>query len=110
MTTQTLQQLKEDFRRQCEIYASELRPNCGSIYELYQRRLSAEIDGYLAGVTAVYQVELIAIARREFDYMTQDEIENEIRQDQENGICSHGIDRNCCPMGCGDICGDLDDF
>lgn len=106
MTTQTLEQITEDFRRQCERFASEQQPRCGLIYELYQRRLSADIDGYLAGVPAAFQDELIAVARREFDYLTQEEIADEIRQDRENGYCSHGIDRNCCPLGCGD----LDDY
>ncbi|MCA8567110.1 CcgAII protein [Escherichia coli] len=73
-------------------------PRCGLIYELYQRRLSADIDGYLAGVPAEYREELIAVARREFDYLTQDEIAEEIRQDRENDYCSHGIERNCCPL------------
>ncbi len=52
MTTQTLEQTLEDFRRQCESFAREQQPRCGLIYELYQRRLSAVIDGYLAGVPA----------------------------------------------------------
>lgn len=26
-----------------------------------------------------------------------------IRQNQEDGYCSHGLDPNCCPLGCGDI-------
>lgn len=103
MTTQTLEQITEDFRRQCDVFDREQQPRCGLIYELYQRRLSADIDGYLAGVPAEYRDELIAVARREFDYLTQDEIEEEIRQDSERGYCSHGIDRNCCPLGCGDI-------
>lgn len=80
MTTQTLEQITEDFRRQCDVFAREQQPRCGLIYELYQRRLSADIDGYLAGVPAEYRDELIAVARREFDYLTQDEIEEEIRQ------------------------------
>lgn len=78
MTTQTLEQTLEDFRRQCESFAREQQPRCGLIYELYQRRLSAVIDGYLAGVPAEYREELIAVARREFDYLTQDEIAEEI--------------------------------
>ncbi|ERO94086.1 hypothetical protein L454_05304 [Escherichia coli BIDMC 19C] len=63
MTTQTLEQTLEDFRRQCESFAREQQPRCGLIYELYQRRLSAVIDGYLAGVPAEYREELIAVAR-----------------------------------------------
>ncbi|HCQ8543606.1 TPA: CcgAII protein [Klebsiella pneumoniae] len=106
MTTQTLDQTLDDFRRQCERFASEQQALCGLIYELFQRRLSLDIENYLAGVPVEYRDELITVARREFDYITLDEVAEEIRQDLENGYCSHGIDRNCCPLGCGD----LDDY
>ncbi|MDQ9216281.1 CcgAII protein, partial [Escherichia coli] len=35
MTTQTLEQITEDFRRQCDVFAREQQPRCGLIYELY---------------------------------------------------------------------------
>ncbi|EPR4378957.1 CcgAII protein, partial [Escherichia coli] len=33
-------------------------------------------------------------------------IADEIRRDAEKGYCCHGFDRDCCPLGCGD----LDDY
>ncbi len=27
----------------------------------------------------------------------------EIRRDSERGYCCHGFDRDCCPLGCGDL-------
>ena len=71
MTTQTLSRLLKIFVASVRVLRANssplLRPE---IYELYQRRLrSAVIDGYLAGVPAEYREELIAVARREFDYL-----------------------------------------
>ncbi len=68
MTTQTLEQTLEDFRRQCESFARKQQPRCGLIYELYQRRLSADIDGYLAGVSL--DIENYCTLRLFFDLST----------------------------------------
>ncbi|CAI1931469.1 Uncharacterised protein [Serratia entomophila] len=106
MTTLTIDQCLSAFREQCSILASQANAGCGLIYELYQRRLSASIDGYLEAIPEEYRQQAVELARSEFDYLSQAEIEEEIRRDREQGICSHGIDRNCCPLGCGDI----DDF
>ncbi|EBU4165666.1 CcgAII protein [Salmonella enterica] len=103
MTYSTIDQCLTAFREQCTILASKANAGCGLIYELYQRRLSAAIDGCLETVPTQYRPQAVELARREFDYLSQAEIEEEIRQDSENGICCHGIDRDCCPCGCGDI-------
>lgn len=93
----------DSFRDQCTAISKELMPNSGLIYELYQRRLSAGIDRLLRDIPVEFQDDAKAMAREEFDYMTAEEIADEIRQDRDNGICCHGIDRDCCPMGCGDL-------
>ncbi|EBW7114658.1 CcgAII protein [Salmonella enterica subsp. enterica serovar Telelkebir] len=108
MTMLTLNQCLSSFRTECSTLSSQANAGCGMIYELYQRRLSASIDGYLETIPAVYREQAIEVARREFDYLSPEEIEEEIRRDREHGYCCHGIDRNCCPLGCGDI--DLEDF
>ncbi|EKO9233476.1 hypothetical protein P1O32_003266, partial [Escherichia coli] len=43
------------------------------------------------------------LAREEFDYLSAEEIAEEIRRDSERGYCCHGFERNCCPLGCGDL-------
>lgn len=72
-------------------------------FELYQRRLSAAIDNFVAGLPEEQQTLAFELARQEFDYRSAEEITDEIRRDTENGYCCHGLDRNCCPLGCGDL-------
>lgn len=91
------------FVNQCSELSDEIMPQCGSVYELYQRRLSTGIDALLNTIPAEYREEAQELAREEFDYLTAKEIAEEVRRDSELGICSHGIDRNCCPLGCGDV-------
>ncbi|EFU5352980.1 CcgAII protein [Salmonella enterica] len=76
---------------------------CGCVYEMYQRNLSTAIDGYLSELTQEDKIKVIQLARAEFDYISPEEITEAIRQNQEDGYCSHGLDPNCCPLGCGDI-------
>ena len=93
----------EAFTANVSALAKVANQSCGCIYELYQRRLSAQIDDYVATLPAAHKPEALALARRAFDYQSAEEIAEEIRSDFESGYCSHGIDRNCCPCGCGDI-------
>ncbi|MGR0626554.1 CcgAII protein (plasmid) [Escherichia coli] len=92
-----------EFLAQCETLSSEAYAGCGLIYELAQRRLSAAIDGYVATLPPEFRGTAIELARREYGYISAQEIEDEIERDRKYGMCSHGIDRDCCPLGCGDI-------
>lgn len=89
---------------QCNKQASVANAGCGLVYELYQRRLSGAIDGLVNDLPAEHQARALEIARAEFDYLSPDEIGEEIRQDMEDGYCSHGLPLDCCPVGCGDLC------
>jgi hypothetical protein len=97
------EEILNGFTEQCAALAKEVMPNSGLIYELYQRRMSTGIDVFLRDVPAVYQDDARQLAREEFDYQTPEEIAEEIRRDREYGLCSHGVDRDCCPLGCGDL-------
>lgn len=99
----TLQFNPDQFRAHVGTLAEKANTGCGLIYELYQRRLSASIDAHVAMLPAEHREPAIELAREEFDYLTADEIEAEIARDHEQGICCHGIDRDCCPVGCGDL-------
>lgn len=85
-----------------ELSVSE-QSRCGLVYELYQRRLSNEIDRYLNKLNQSDRVKLLEMAKEEFDYLSPEEIEIAIEKDEANGLCSHGLDPDCCPVGCGDI-------
>ncbi|TWQ42617.1 CcgAII protein [Xanthomonas vasicola] len=93
----------EQCRTHIAALAEQANAGCGLIYELYQRRLSGRIDGYVATIPAEHQQPVIALARKEFDYLTAEEIASQIERDHDADCCSHGIDRNYCPAGCGDL-------
>ncbi len=86
-----------------EKQAALANKGCGLIYELYQRRLSSAIDGLLAELPETHRAQALEIARTKYDYLTQTQIAEAELEDQENGLCAHGIDPRCCPAGCGDI-------
>nr|WP_250151545.1 CcgAII protein [Escherichia coli] len=73
-----------------------------SCFELYQRRLSAAIDKVVAGLPEEQHARRLNWLA-EFDYLSAEEIAEEIRRDSERGYCCHGFDRDCCPLGCGDL-------
>ncbi|HHN6585539.1 TPA: cobalamin biosynthesis protein CbiX [Escherichia coli] len=92
-----------------ELLSEELMQRCGLVYELYQRRLSAAIDNFVATLPTEQHLLVLELAREEFDYLSAEEIAEEIRRDSERGYCCHGFDRNCCPLGCGDLDNDCCD-
>lgn len=85
-----------------ELSISE-QSRCGLVYELYQRRLSNEIDRCLNNLNQDDKAKVLELAKSEFDYLSPKEIEIAIESDYMNGLCSHGLDPDCCPMGCGEF-------
>ncbi|BDW09622.1 CcgAII protein [Escherichia coli] len=93
----------EKFLSELDVLSKEIMPGCGLVFELYQRRLSAAIDKVVAGLPEEQHAQAFELARQEFDYLSAEEIAEEIRRDSERGYCCHGFDRDCCPLGCGDL-------
>jgi hypothetical protein len=93
----------EAFTTKMDESAKLANKRCGCIYEVYQRGLSGAIDSYIATLPAAHKQEAIALARHKYDYLTAEEIAEEISRDQEAGLCCHGLDPHCCPCGCGDL-------
>lgn len=83
----------------CEMKEAANR-GCGLVYELYVERFSAAFDsrfppGHLQREAA------LALARG--DYLTPRELDCLRQQADEIGLCSHGLEPDCCPCGCGDL-------
>ncbi len=74
-------------RSKLELLSEELMPRCGLVYELYQRRLSAAIDNFVATLPTEQHLLVLELAREEFDYLSAEEIAEEIRRDSERGYC-----------------------
>ncbi|EMP4131343.1 cobalamin biosynthesis protein CbiX, partial [Escherichia coli] len=56
-------------RSKLELLSEELMPRCGLVYELYQRRLSAAIDNFVATLPTEQHLLVLELAREEFDYL-----------------------------------------
>jgi hypothetical protein len=82
--------------------ADDAVKGCGCSHDVYVQKFSAAVDREFnaSGDGRWSAIEPLA---RALDYATPEEIEEEIRACEAMGYCSHGIERNCCPAGCGDI-------
>ncbi len=74
----------------------------GLVYELCVQRFSASVDRNLDRIEEPYQEIAIEIAR-DLGYLDAEEVEVMRDQLAADGCCSHGLDPDCCPCGCGDI-------
>lgn len=90
------------WRSECEKLACEASKACGLSHDVYVSKFSGLIEGRLAAFSSEDQTTAFSIAR-EFDYATVSEIDEQIRWNSDNGYCQHGIDKDCCPAGCGDF-------
>ena len=73
---------------------------CGLVYEIYVENFSAMLDSKFPP-GHLQREEAIALA--EGDYCTPEEIAVSRQEAAELGLCSHGLDPDCCPCGCGDL-------
>lgn len=81
--------------------AEEANRGCGQSYDLFVERFSGLIDNaYPAG--SPDREQAISAAARFGDYATPDELAATQERLAEMGYCSHGIELDCCPCGCGD--------
>lgn len=99
---------QHQWRDRCERMASDANRGCGLSYDLFVTRFSAAVDTALERIPSKSRDEALQIAV-EHGYATAEERDENERINHDMGYCSHGIDRNCCPCGCGDIDDDWDD-
>lgn len=86
---------------QLERLAAEANRRCGLSYDLFVEKFSAAVDGQFPPGSPLRSTAL-ALARPQ-GYASEDERAQSQADLHAMGYCSHGIDRDCCPAGCGDI-------
>ncbi|WP_313569330.1 hypothetical protein [Comamonas terrigena] len=86
----------------CEKMADQANRSCGLVYEMFERDFSCAVNHAHHSLPEAHRPEAIEIAKR-FGWASEEELAATQRLMDEAGCCNHGIDRNCCPMGCGDI-------
>lgn len=103
---ETLDNLVRDFDESYfTVVLTQICDNAGSgsglIYEYYVQKISAAIDHYVSGLRPDTAKEVLDLAKRDFGYCTQDELNTDQEWYEENDCCTHGIELGCCPAGCG---------
>lgn len=86
----------------CESLQAMAHAGCGLSYDLYQQRFSAAVEEHIVGLPGEMKSLAISVAVP-FGYLAAGELAQVQIELAECGYCTHGIDPNCCPLGCGDI-------
>ena len=86
----------------CEKMAEQAHKSCGLVYEIFARDFSRAVNHALNSLPEAHRPEAIEIAKQ-LGWATDEELAETQHQMDEAGYCSHGLDPDCCPMGCGDI-------
>ena len=87
----------------CDRIAAEAQRGCGLVYEVYSATYSAGVDKAVAGLPSTHRARALSIACESGIYLTADEREQQARDFEDSGLCSHGLEPDCCPCGCGDL-------
>lgn len=92
----------EKWLGRCEGLALEASRGCGLSFDVYLDRFNALVDNELARFSESDRAAAQAVAAT-FDYESAHERQQRHRDLDRDGACRHGLDPQCCPVGCGDI-------
>lgn len=91
------------WRRLCAAASEGAARGCGATDTLFTSPYSSAIDAALRNVPAAKHPLALAIAREIGDYATAEQIAQGHAEMQAQGCCTHGIDPNARPAGCGEL-------
>lgn len=84
-----------------ERLAAEANRCCGLSYNLFVDKFSAAVDRQFPPGSPLRSAAL-ALAEPQ-GYASEDERAQSQADLHPMGYCTHGLDRDCCPAGCGDL-------
>ncbi|EJG2034199.1 hypothetical protein ACJO17_19190 [Vibrio parahaemolyticus] len=96
----------ENYPEKVEKLAQDAHKGCGLIYELFANRYIDAIDNLVLDLPKGVKEQVINLAENYGYEVITAEQQTESHEEHWNDdvhYCSHGIDANCCPAGCGDI-------
>ncbi|HFK4420940.1 TPA: hypothetical protein ACGTRQ_003608 [Vibrio parahaemolyticus] len=83
--------------------AKQAHQGCGLCYELYLRRFQSSVDELIEHLPEDEKEAVIALAVKH-DYLNEQPnkaTQSDNDRHEDTRYCSHGIDIDCCPAGCG---------
>lgn len=93
----------ENWKRICKALRHKAVMNCGGMETEYESIFTREIDREVAQLPESRRTEAVVIARKKFGYLTSTEVKHLKQANLAEGLCVHGLDADCCPLGCGDL-------
>lgn len=94
--------MNDSIRKTLDRLADEANRGCGQVYELFAIRFSEAVDWAYPPSSPDHD-EVMVLMQEDGVYLTSEERKRELEEWAEQGYCSHGLDPNCCPVGCGDL-------
>lgn len=74
--------------------------SCGGVHDIYVQRFSESIDDLVADLAEIDRSIITDYASTQFDYCSISE--RDFQHLSQNDFCRHGLDKDCCPLGCGE--------
>ncbi|EMA4784753.1 hypothetical protein U3C50_004575 [Providencia rettgeri] len=95
---------KDSWIAKCEQVNKEASKGCGLSDVLYQERYNQLLDRAINALPKRHIKKAIKIAEKlgYEPFNPHEEIKNEDEMVFDSWCCAHGLDRDCCPMGCGE--------
>lgn len=94
----------ETWRNKCVELQGKAMDSCGGGgYEWFLKIFSANVDEALSRFVPYALHEQMLVVAHEFDYISPDERKALDESLEHDGFCVHGIERDCCPAGCGEF-------
>ena len=88
--------------KRCDEMGNKALKNCGLAHDHMVTLFSESVDEAIVNFPKQHQALAILIARG-YGYLSISEREDQQKWLADNGFCSHGIERDACPAGCGDV-------
>jgi hypothetical protein len=92
----------EIFEAVCAAASGEAASGCGLSDVLWSQRATSAMGSVLALVDPSFLEQARKIAACQ-GWMDDAEVKSMNEMISEEGLCSHGLDPDCCPSGCGDL-------
>ncbi|HFJ0421587.1 TPA: hypothetical protein ACGS08_004192 [Pseudomonas aeruginosa] len=86
----------------CDAEATKARHGCGLSWDYYVDLFSAAIDAQVNQLPKDQHEWALELAT-ERGYATPAQRQETRAWNADNGYCIHGIDIDCCPLGCGSL-------
>ncbi len=100
LPTTSERDIEQSVRDSLGALADQARKGCGLVYELYVERFSSAVDVAYGSAEPAIRTLAFELATREFDYSSNEQRMAARREANDEGLCSHFLDKNTCPCGC----------